>query len=80
MSTINTTLYERVNITLPTQTLRQLRHAAPERNRSRFIAEAIEFYLKETRRSAVRGLLRDGAGQRAKRDRNLAEDWFTLDL
>lgn len=72
--------YERVNITLPTQTLRRLRHASEERNRSRFIAEAIEFYLKEKRHAAVTALLRAGAKQGAQRDRDLAEDWFAVDL
>ena len=80
MSILTTQTYKRVNITLPAQTLKRLRHVSPERSRSRFIAEAIDFYLKEKQRSEVRVLLQDGALQRAKRDRTLAENWFTLDL
>ena len=80
MLTTSTQIYKRVNITLPAQTLKRLRHASRERNRSRFIAEAIDFYLKEKQRSAVRALLQDGARERAKRDRTLADEWFSFDL
>lgn len=80
MPIINARQHQRVNITLPTQTLLRLRRAAQERSRSRFIADAIEFYLKEKRRAAVHGLLREGAEQRAERDRSLAEEWFAFDL
>lgn len=80
MLTTGTQSYERVNITLPAQTLKRLRLASQERNRSRFIAEAIEFYLKEKQRTTFRGLLRTGAKQRATRDRGLAEEWFAFDL
>lgn len=76
----NTQRYERVNITLPTQTLKRLRHASEERSRSRFIAEAIEFYLKEKGRATVRTLLRAGGKRHAERDRELAEEWFEFDL
>lgn len=72
--------YERVNITLPAQTLKRLRHASVQRNRSRFIAEAIEFYLKEKRRATVKALLQTGAKQRAERDRDIAEEWLALDM
>jgi len=80
MPTLTSQAYTRVNITLPAQTLRRLRRVSPERSRSRFIAEAIEFYLKEKRRIAIRGLLRNGAEQRARRDRTLTEEWFAFDL
>ena len=80
MSAPSTQIYKRVNITLPAQTLTRLRHASQERNRSRFIAEAIEFYLKEKQRALVRVFLRDGARKRADRDRGLAEEWFAFDL
>ena len=78
--TPSTQIYKRVNITLPAQTLKRLHYVSPERTRSRFIAEAIEFYLKEKQRSEVRVLLQDGARERAKRDRALAEEWFSFDL
>ena len=80
MPTPITQTYTRVNITLPTQTLNRLSRVAQKRNRSRFIAEAISFYLKEKQRAAVRELLRDGARQRAERDRALAGEWFAFDL
>ena len=52
---------------------------APKGSRSRVIAEAVEHYLESRGRKNIRARLQEGALNRAKRDLELAEEWFLLD-
>ena len=70
---------ERINITLPSKTVRLLGRVAPKGSRSRLIAEAVEHYLESRGRKNIRARLQEGALRRAKRDREIAEEWFLLD-
>ena len=64
--------YERINITLPSHTLRRVDHVAKHGDRSRFIDTAINFYLTQRSRARLRKSLREGAANRATRDRDIA--------
>ena len=70
---------ERINITLPYKTAQLLERAAPKGTRSRLIAEAVEHYLRSLGRKNIKARLKEGAIKRAKRDRELAEEWFLID-
>jgi CopG family transcriptional regulator/antitoxin EndoAI len=70
---------KRVNITLPKDTISLIDQVAKKGDRSRFLDEAVRFYVKETGRANLRKLLRDGAIQRAERDLNLTREWFHLE-
>lgn len=87
-------MYHRINVTLPSETLKQLDEYAPLgdgaerplRNRSRFIHQAIQHYINQIQKQKLREQLQEGAIRRAERDgfarrrhRNLAEDWFVLE-
>ena len=70
---------QRVNVTLPSATLRLLDRVAAPGNRSRFIGEAVRFYIRQKGQSNLRQQLRQGAIARAERDLRLAEEWFPLE-
>lgn len=71
--------HKRLNITLPGETVRLLDRVAAKGNRSRFLNDAVRFYVREVTRSSLRKRLRESAVRRAERDLELAEDWFHLD-
>lgn len=71
--------YQRINITLPSETLRQLDELVPKGDRSSFIHTAIQAYIAEMKKEKLRQQLKAGAIHHAKRDRHLADDWFALE-
>lgn len=70
---------KRVNITLPEETVRLINQVAARGDRSRFLNEAVYFYVKQTGRANLKRLLREGAIHRAERDLTLAQDWFPIE-
>jgi CopG family transcriptional regulator/antitoxin EndoAI len=72
-------LRQRINVTLPVPTVRLLDRVAGKGERSRLIDYAVRSIIDCQGRRNLRKLLREGATQRAQRDRVLAEDWFRLD-
>ncbi len=75
----DTATYHRLNITLPSQTVRLVDRVTAKGDRSRFIADAIAFYISATRRAELKKRLKEGALSRAGRDRIVASEWFSLD-
>ena len=73
------TARKRVNITLPQKTLQLIERVVPKGDRSRFVDEAVHFYVKEAGRENLRALLREGASVHAERDLGLVEEWFPLE-
>ena len=69
---------QRLNITLPEQTVRLLDRAVPKGQRSRLIDEAVKRFVREQGRVSLRKQLARGAKARAERDLDIAEEWFTL--
>lgn len=79
-SVMNQTLtHKRVNITLPKETLGLIDELTKKGERSRFLDEAVRFYVCRQGRSKLRRLMRAGAVKRAKRDLELAGDWFNVE-
>jgi hypothetical protein len=66
---------EKVTLTLPSEVMGAVREEAPPRGYSRFIAEAVTFFIQERRRMALRERLIAGYQAGAQRDRALAEEW-----
>jgi len=48
-------------------------------NRSRFIDEAVRYYIQEKSHAYVKKQLKKGALARANRDLLLAKEWFVLE-
>lgn len=71
--------YQRINITLPIETLQELDRQVPKGDRSQFIDVAIQAYLTKIRQEKLRQQIREGAIRWAERDRQLADDWFGLE-
>ncbi|MBI4118745.1 MAG: ribbon-helix-helix protein, CopG family [Parcubacteria group bacterium] len=70
---------ERVNITLPKETIKLIDRLSEKRGRSGFLNEAVHFYVKEKGRKNVRRLLKEGCIKNAQRDLDIAKEWFHLE-
>jgi metal-responsive CopG/Arc/MetJ family transcriptional regulator len=69
----------KVTLTLPIEVMDAVREEAEPQGRSKFIAEAVAYYIQERRRSALRERLIAGYQATAERDQVLAEDWRPLE-
>lgn len=72
-------MHQRINITLPEETLRLVDRVAKKRDRSHFIDQALKYYIDEVGRANLRKQLKEGAICRAKRNLQLAGEWFPLE-
>ena len=72
-------MHRRMNVTLPEETIRLIDRSANHGNRSRFIDEAVRYFVREHGRTRLRQLLEEGAERRAERDLAIAEEWFHVD-
>jgi CopG family transcriptional regulator / antitoxin EndoAI len=70
---------ERVNVMLPKNTLRLINKTTEKGGRSRFINEAICYYIKKTKQADIKKYLKEGAIENSKRDVSLTNDWFALE-
>jgi len=75
----NHTSYQRVDVTLPKETVKLLGRIAKKGDRSRLVDEAIRYFAKEMSRANLRKQLKEGAMVNASRDLNLVEEWFSVD-
>ena len=66
---------EKVTLTLPSEVMDAVREEAAPRGYSRFIADAVTYYVEERRRQALRERLIAGYQATAGRDQALAEEW-----
>jgi metal-responsive CopG/Arc/MetJ family transcriptional regulator len=71
--------HKRINISLPEPLLRLLDDVAPKNRRSQFIAQAVEEHIAALRRHELRERLKAGYLANAKADRQLAEEWATVE-
>ena len=65
----------KITLTLPSEVMDAVREEASPRGYSKFIAEAVTYYIQEQRRSALRERLIAGYQAGAERDQALAEEW-----
>ena len=72
------TTYQRINITLPTDTLRLLERTIPVRRRSRVINAALRSYIGAHTRTEIRESLKESALSRAREAREISEAWLPL--
>ena len=70
---------EKVTLTLPSEVMDAVRKEAEPGGYSKFIAEAVTYYIREQRRSALRERLIAGYQAGAERDQALAEEWRPLE-
>lgn len=71
-------MYQKINITLPEQTVYLIEQMMGSKNRSRFIDEAVKYYMEQVGKGRLREQLKQGAVRRAERDLNLSKEWNGL--
>ena len=79
MNTATVSTHERVNITLPKDTLRLIDRVTKKTNRSRFLDCAVHFYIAKIGRTNLKTRLRAGAVARRDSDEAIAEEWFPVE-
>lgn len=72
-------MHRRINITLPDETIELIDRVIEKGDRSRFINEAVQYYITQKALINLREQLKEGAIQRAERDLGLVEEWFGLE-
>lgn len=70
---------QRINSTLPQETVSLIDRVTQNGNRSDFIDQAIKFYVKAVGQTRLKQLLKEGAIKHAERDLEMAEEWFSLE-
>ena len=70
---------QRINVSLPEETLRLLDRVAGKGDRSRLIDQAVRYYIDQQGRSKLKKRLQEGAIRRAARDLQLTEEWLPLE-
>jgi CopG family transcriptional regulator / antitoxin EndoAI len=63
---------QRVNITLPEETLQLIDRVTQEGNRSRFVDRVVRYYIGQVGRTNLKQQLKEGALRRAGRDLSLS--------
>lgn len=72
-------MHRRLNITLPEETIKLIDQVAEKGDRSKFINEAVQYYIEQKALADLREQLKEGAIRRAERDLQLAEESFYLE-
>ena len=70
---------KRINVVLPVETITVLDRVAPKGNRSRLISAAVLHYVECKARNNLAKKLKEGALAHARRDLEIAQEWFPLD-
>jgi len=79
MKQTSTSLYKRINITLPKDTIQLLNKVAAQGERSRLIDKALRAHISKAGRAELRKQLIEGYIANAERDLQMAKDWFPLE-
>jgi CopG family transcriptional regulator/antitoxin EndoAI len=70
---------KRINIVLPERTLAVLDRVAPRGNRSRFVSEAVLYYVEAQGKQSLREKLIAGYLANADENLKIAAEWFPLE-
>lgn len=70
---------EKVTFTIPKETMNQVREVAPSRGYSKFVTEALEYFLEEKHKKALRERLIAGYKANAAADVEMAEEWQAVE-
>lgn len=71
--------FDRINVTLPRETVHLINKVSEKGSRSHLIDNAVRFYVNEIGKINIKKNLREGAIKRKERDLSLAEDWFPIE-
>jgi CopG family transcriptional regulator/antitoxin EndoAI len=72
-------MYRKINITLPEQTAYLVEQMIKKGNTSKFVEDAIEYYIEHLEKIRLRKQLKQGAVRRAERDLKFSQEWNELE-
>ncbi|MBF0119159.1 MAG: hypothetical protein HQK79_10025 [Desulfobacterales bacterium] len=72
-------MYQKINITLPEQTVHLIEQMTNKSNRSSFIDEAVKYYMEHVGKIKLREQLKQGAIKRTERDLKLSKELNELE-
>ncbi len=72
-------MYQKINITLPEQTAHLVEQMISKENRSRFVEDAVKYYMEHIGKIKLHEQLKQGAIKRAERDLKLSQEWNELE-
>ncbi len=72
-------MYQKINITLPEQTAHLIEQMADKRSISRFVEDAVIYYIQHVGKESLRERMKQGALKRAERDLKLSQEWNSLE-
>lgn len=76
---MSTDTTKRVNISLPSSTLQKIDNLTDKGDRSRFINQAVHYYVDAVGQKQLKAALKEGALRNASRDSSIAAEWFHID-
>lgn len=69
---------EKVTLTIPRDLMKEIRARAPQRGQSKFVAQAVRYFIAAQERQALRERLIAGYTANAEFDEALAAEWDPL--
>lgn len=72
-------MYQKINITLPEQTAHLIEQMADKSSISRFVEDAVIYYIEHVGKESLRERMKQGALKRAERDLKLSQEWNSLE-
>ena len=76
---MSTDTAKRINISLPSATVEKIDALTNPGDRSRFIDQAVHYYVAAVGRKQLRAALKEGAVRNSTRDTDIAAEWFNVD-
>ena len=71
---------EKVTLTMPRDLMKEVRKLAPPRAQSKYIADAVRYFIEEQKSQALRERLIAGYVANAEADAALAAEWEATDI
>ena len=71
--------YERINITMPTKTLKKMDHAIPKGSRSEFISQVVSEHLSGVDKKTLKERLKEEAIALKDVNLEIAREWALVD-
>jgi metal-responsive CopG/Arc/MetJ family transcriptional regulator len=71
-------MHQRINITLPKDTIQMIDQITRKGNRSALIDRAVRHFVRSVGQANLRKRLKKADPMRAARDLQIAEEWFNL--
>ena len=76
---MSTDTAKRINISLPSATVEKIDALTEPGDRSRFIDQAVHYYVDAVGRKQLHAALKEGAVRNSARDNAVASEWFRID-